>query len=100
MLRRKLLVLWLMTVAAMMMTILYAVPALAQDSGPNCVAGLANPHSGFGNTEPGQAGDVNRTFAEENKVLFGDARSDSAQRRGETCEFPGEPGPPGPFDPT
>ncbi len=94
--RRKLAVL----VAATLMLVLCAVPALAQASGSNCVSGIANPQSGFGTTEPGQAGDVNRTFAEGNKASFGDARSDSAQDRSGPCEFSGEPGPPGPFDPT
>ena len=86
--------------AAALTVVVLASPALAQESGPNCVSGIANPESGFGTTEPGQAGDVNRTFAEANKAVFGDARSDSAQNQSGPCEFAGEPGPPGAFDPT
>jgi hypothetical protein len=87
-------------VAAALLVVIYAVPAFAQESGPNCVSGISNPESGFGTTEPGQAGDVNRTFAEANQDSFGDARSDSAQDTSGACEFQGEPGPPGSFDPT
>jgi hypothetical protein len=90
----------MVTVALVMAAMLvFAVPAFAQQSGPNCVSGLANPESGFGNTEPGQAGDVNRTFAEAFQSDFGDAKSDEAQQSG-ACEYAGEPGPPGPFDPS
>jgi len=93
--RRMLLVL----AVALVMAVLYAVPVSAQDD-PSCAARLANPESGFGFTEPGQAGDVNRTFAEKYQALFGDARSDTAQRDDPCLHFGGEPGAPGAFDPT
>ena len=86
-------------VAAALLGVIYAVPAFALESGPNCVSGSANPESGFGNAEPGQAGDTNRTYAEANQKLFGAARSNSAQDTSGACGLAGEPGPPDSFDP-
>ncbi len=93
----------LVTVVAMMAaSTVFAGPAFAKptkEDPPNCVASSnASEASSFGNAEPGQVGSNNRDFAEAGGDRFGRGTSQDAQKDSR-CEFVGEPGPPGAFQP-